>query len=120
MARVLNIPYQKALSLFRNGKRKQILRGFYCREIVTALKKAGIKSEWRYITKDIYRRINRDKTIVFIKRSDKYPQGHYLCRIENKWMDPWINMPDITPAKSGFRKHLPGKPIYAIFIKTNT
>jgi hypothetical protein len=36
-------------------------------------------------------------------------------------MDPWINfssrMPDLTRAKSGFRKRLPGEAIYVIYPK---
>lgn len=117
VAKILNIPYSKALKLFNNGKVKHIYAGFYCKEIVLVLKKVGIESEWKYITKKLYKRINEQNTIVFIKRSAKYPQGHYLCRVGNKWMDPWINMPNIIPAKSGFLNKLPDKPIYAVFVK---
>ena len=57
--------------------------------------------------------------IVYVKKSKKYPAGHYLCRlgyIGYKWMDPWINFPD-RDIQAGFRRRLPGKPVYVIFPK---
>jgi len=65
-----------------------------------------------------------DGVIVFIKRSVRYPAGHYLARMNGQWMDPWINFPNdqniknIKNATSGFRKKLPGKPIYALFSRS--
>ncbi len=117
VAQILGISYRRAVALFKNGEIKQIYQGFYCREIVTVLKKRGIDAEFRYVNKKIIKKIYRDKTIVYIKRSVKYPQGHYLCRSNNMWMDPWINMPKMNPSKSGFRKKLPGKPVYMILLE---
>ena len=54
--------------------------------------------------------------IVYVKKSKKYPAGHYLCRLGHKWMDPWINFPD-RDIQAGFRRRLPGKPVYVIFPK---
>lgn len=117
VAQILGISYRDAVALFKNGEIKEIYQGFYCREIVKALKKNGVNSEFKYINKQNVKRIYKNKSIVYIKRSLKYPQGHFLCRFKGVWMDPWINMPQINPAKSGFRRRLPGKPIYAILEK---
>jgi len=115
VAQLLNITYDRAISLFKGGRIKEIYLGFYCKEIVTVLRKKGINCNFRYISKENANKIYKNGTIVFIKRTKKYPQGHYLIRSNNSWMDPWINMPRMNPAKSGFRKKLPGKPVYAIF-----
>lgn len=113
LASVLAVTYQEALSLFTAGKKKAKTFGFYCREIAAALKKEGLEYEYKYIKPKIKRKIYRDGTIVFVKRSKKYPAGHYLSRIDGKWMDPWINFPEEN-RKAGFRKRLPEKPIYGI------
>jgi len=76
--------------------------------------------EYKYIKGKIRKKIYQDNTIVFIKRSKKYPYGHYLSRYKSSWMDPWINSKNdrkIKKIKAGFRKRLPGKAIYAIFLK---
>jgi hypothetical protein len=81
------------------------------------LNELGLKYEYKYVNQKINKRLYKDGTIVFIKRCKRYPFGHYLIRHNNKWMDPWINLPfdkDISNAKSGFRKRLPATPIYAI------
>jgi|SRR3989344_1619346 len=114
VAQILGIPYMKAVRLFKGGMVKEIYRGFYCREIVAVLKKRGIGSEFKYVNKKIVKKIYKNRTIIYIKRSKKYPQGHFLCRSNGMWMDPWINMPKMNPAKSGFRRKLPGKPMYVV------
>ena len=114
---VLGLSYSKTLNLFENGKYKANKSGFYCKEIVNVL---GCEEfSYKYVKDRIKNKIYKDYSIVFIKRSKKYPAGHYLCRYKNKWMDPWINFlkdQNIKNAKSGFRKRLPGKPIYVIFL----
>ncbi len=114
-ASVLSLNYEKAKNLFSNFKRANNM-GFLCKDIVAVLKKKSLAYEYKYIKSKIRRQIYKPGTIVFIARSKKYFAGHYLTRVSKmKWMDPWINFPsDITRAKSGFRKKLPGKPIYAI------
>jgi hypothetical protein len=102
------------------GKLKAKNSGFYCREIVSYFKKLGYLAEYHYLKPKWRKKIYRDNVIVFIKRSKKYPFGHYLVRYKNLWMDPWINWDEdknIKNAKAGFRKKLPGKPIYGIFVK---
>lgn len=63
--------------------------------------------------------INKEGSIVLIRRSAHYPTGHYLIHHNNLWMDPWINMHgcgyDISKAESGYRKELPGEVMYVVF-----
>jgi len=102
------------------GREKAKNRGFYCRELVAILDRSGYFYQYRYLKPRLRKIIYRDDVIVFIKRSKKYPFGHYLVRYQNLWMDPWINFPkekDVKKAKAGFRKRLPGKAIYALFRK---
>lgn len=117
VAFVLGLDYSTALKLFTYGTHKANTRGFYCKEIVDVLNRSNRNYTHRYIKDRIKRRIYKDYTIVFIGRSPKYPVGHYLCRYQNTWMDPWINFPvnqNIQEAKAGFRKRLPARPLYAI------
>ncbi len=116
VAFVSNTTYKDALKLFRDGRRKAQEEGFLLKEIVVALGKAGLNYEYKYIKNRIRKSIYKPNTIVFIKRSKKYPYGHYISRsIDNKWMDSWINFPNL-PVQSGFRNKLPDKPIYAMFV----
>ncbi len=120
LAFVANKTYKEVLKDL--GKEQAKTKGFCCREMVDYLKKVDSQADYHYLKPRWKKRIYQDKTIVFIKRSKKYPYGHYLVRYHNLWMDPWINFlkdKDIKNAKAGFRKRLPNKPIYAIFIKTN-
>ena len=64
----------------------------------------------------------KENTIVFIKRSKKYPSGHFLVKTRHGWMDPWINfntkdskIDDVKKAKSGFRKNIPDRIIYVVY-----
>ena len=111
VASLLEISYKKALQLFKN-KKGASTRGYYCPEICSALKKAGKNYKWQKVTKS--NRI-RTGTIVFIKRSNIYPEGHFLLKTPKGWMNPWINYPNINPAKGGINKKLPGKAEYVIF-----
>ena len=92
-------------------------KGLTCRKLVEILKSNGLDYCYKYIktkTKKIY----DEGSIVFIRRYKRYPVGHYLIRTNNIWMDPWINFKNqknVKKAKSGFRKKLPGEPIYVIF-----
>jgi hypothetical protein len=118
VATLLGLSYQQTIRLFSRGRIQAKQKGFTCRELVKALNNCGKNYYYRYISSKIKPKIYQDKTIVFIKRSTLYPNGHYFCRINSLWMDPWINFREsksITEARAGFRKRLPGKPIYAIF-----
>ena len=90
-------------------------RGYYCKELVDALAKFGMKYDYKKVTEKTKLLLLRKGTIVFIARSNNYPEGHYLLRTENRWMNPWINYPTISPAKAGFEKKLPGKAQWVLF-----
>lgn len=113
VAFILGIKYANAKRLFADGEKAKD-KGFYCREIVSALKRKGLQYNFKYIKSYLKNKIYQPFTIVYIAKSKNYPIGHYLCRTPDKrWMDPSINLPKLQ-AKSGFRKRLPGRPIYAI------
>jgi len=109
VANILEVTYREALSLFSNGRRKATTEGFLCKDLVNVLG----DYEYRYIKPKLRNKIYQNKSIVFIARCKKYPGGHFLYRMNGIWADPWINFPDENK-KVGFRKRLPGKPIYLI------
>lgn len=110
----LNISYANSLLLFGRGKKKIRNKGFLCREVVKALEKRGLNYKYNYIKDKIRKKIYQPGIIVFLRRSKRYPAGHYLCRTSGKWMDPWANFPD-SKIEAGFRKKLPEKAIYLIY-----
>jgi hypothetical protein len=114
VAQILAVTYNQALRFFRNGESAAVLRGFYCKDIVKALKLAGRNYRFFYVNQKRRGRIYKNGTVVLIARSRRYPQGHYLARVKNRWMDSWINWPDVTCGRAGFRRRLPGRPIYGI------
>ena len=110
-----HITYPKALSLF-NKPELAWTRGIYCKEMVTALAKAGLKYKYAKFSANKHKAyLEKVGTIVFTKPSSQYPSGHYFTRKKNGWMNPWINFPIITPAKSGTEKKLNEKISYVIF-----
>lgn len=117
VASLLGTNYKNALSLFRDGKNRHFTSGFYNSDILEVLGKKNMKGVAKHITKTSPGDIYKEGTIVFMKRGGKYPIGHYLLRKDNQWMDPWINFPNINPAKAGFRKRLPAEVQYVIATK---
>jgi len=111
---VLGITYGKALKLFDSkGAGKS---GYYCREIVEALGRAGKKYSFAYVKPGKRMLLKRPMCIVFVKKSGKYPLGHYLARAGcGLWMNPWVNFPKIKGVKAGFQKSLPGKAQYVVY-----
>lgn len=102
------------------GEDKANNKGFVGKELVRTLSDFECPYFFKYLKPKLKRKIYQNGVIVFIKRSDKYPSGHYLVYFNSQWMDSWLNFTkdrDIKKAKSGFRKRLPGKPIYALFPK---
>ena len=94
------------------------INGYLCKEIAAVLNNNGKNYSYKYLTRKLKGKIYKIGTIVFIKRSKNYPAVHYLVRANNCWMDPWINFKNdknISNAKSGFRKRLPGRAIYGLF-----
>jgi hypothetical protein len=120
VAFVLEITYEQSLAQFKNGKtRVQEKSNFYCPEIARILNSAGLDYSWRKINENNIDLINGNFSIVFVKRFPEDPYGHFLCRYGDQWMDSWINLDkcqDYRKAISGFRKDLPGKPLYVIFL----
>jgi len=103
------------------GRDKAETAGFYCRELCRILEKFGCHCEHYYLKPKWRKEIYQNGVIVFIKRSKRYPVGHYLVRYKSFWMDPWINFlkdKDVENAQAGFRRRLPGKPIYGIYLKS--
>jgi hypothetical protein len=111
----LGIPYKQAA--MQLGNKQANSTRFWVKDFVTALNNAGKSYQLKYVKPHLRKQIYQEATIVLIRRSKHYPRGHYLIRHDNQWMDPWINLPfnkDIARAKSGFRKRLPGSPMYAL------
>lgn len=111
----LGISYKKAAKQL--GEQQAQSNRFWVKDLREALNKSGLS----YISRHCKPRQDNleysEGTIVLIRRSKIYPTGHYLIRHNNQWMDPWVNSPsnnDIRMAKSGYRKELPGIPMYII------
>jgi hypothetical protein len=114
VAFVLSITYLEALELFEDGKRRvREEANFYCPEIVKILNGKGLNYSWKKLNEKDVEIINNNLSIVFLKASSKHPFGHFLARYKDRWMDPWINLPNAN-RKAGFRKRLPGTPTYII------
>lgn len=114
IAFILGDDYESAKKYFKDlGDANK--NGFLCRDLVLVLAKKGYKYDYHYLKRRI--KFN-EGTIVFVKRSKRYPEGHYLVKTKRGWMDPWINFNphsiELKKAKSGFRKKLPGKATYIV------
>jgi hypothetical protein len=115
VAFILNLSYKKTLKHFEQPDHAWG-RGFYCKEIVESLKKAGRLYSYSLIDSTIKSKLNVPGTIAYIGKTRQYPLGHYLVKTDHgDWMNPWINSPAIAPAKAGFQKRLPGKIQYIVF-----
>lgn len=111
---VCGMSFREAVTFL--GKEYSVKHGWKPSHLVTALNRYGFNYKNHYVRK-------KDSvvyplgSVVLIERSPGYPVGHYLVLSTEGWMDPWINLPytkEIHQAKSGFRKQLPGKPMYAL------
>ncbi|HLD58016.1 MAG TPA: hypothetical protein VI977_00025 [archaeon] len=117
VAFIIGTTYKKALKLFEHPEDRN-LKGYYCRDIVKALDRAGKKYSYAYLKKNKKQVLKTPLYIVYLKKSKEYPSGHYLVRAKNRlWMNPWINFPKIRQAKSGFQTKLPGKPQWIIYLQ---
>src|SRR3990167_8221270 len=114
LAFVLQTPYTKALKLLKT--KQKIYKGSSCRELLSILQENSLAYNYKYLSKKKSWNIGEPLVVVYIKKSKKYPAGHFLVRYRDKWMDPWINFrfgAKEAKAKSGFRKSLPGEPNFA-------
>ncbi len=109
-----DISYQEAAKFL--GKPQAKSNRFIVKDFVRELNRYGKSYKGLHIKLD--QKIDyKEGMIILIRRSKRYPVGHYLIRHNNYWMDPWINMhqdKNFAHARSGFRKRLPGKPMYAL------
>lgn len=111
----LDMTYQQAARQL--GETQANSTRFRVKDFTVALNNSGKHYIAKYMKPPMMRKIYEEGTIVLIRRSNQYPTGHYLIHHKGHWMDPWINLTtdnDINHAKSGFRKRLPGKPMYAL------
>lgn len=111
----VKLSYKEAAE--RLGAAQACSERFWVKDLREALNEAGFTYVSRHVKPQIRKQIYKEGAIVLIRRSKLYPTGHYLIRHEGYWMDPWINLPynkDINWAKSGFRKRLPGAPMYVL------
>jgi len=109
------ISYAQALSLFKQ-KHNAWGRGFYCSEIVEALSKA--QHQYKFSAYNSARHLKLAKqvgTIVFVGPSTQYPSGHFLLRVDEGWMNPWSNFPQMCPVRSDVVSKLPGKITYLVY-----
>lgn len=108
VAFILKTSYDDAKRAFKHPEYAW-QRGYYCREICEALRSRGKEYTCSRYSPEKRRLLYRPYIIVFIAKSKKHPFGHFLVRTKNGWMNPWINIPSMVPAKSGFQKRLPGR-----------
>lgn len=110
VAFVAGITYSQAVQ--KLGKEKAKTIGFHLKELADVLSVYNFTYKCRHANSTSRSEQLSDGTIVFIRRSRRYPYGHYLVRHEDKWMDPWINLiidSNLARAKSGYRYRLPGQ-----------
>lgn len=111
VAYILDISYGKAVDLFTQ-KQKRETRGFTSKDITEAIKVFGTNYKSVYVGREKKSEIENN-SIVYVPKCDYFPYGHYLVKIQNGYMDPFINLHesnfDYTKAKAGLRKTLPNK-----------
>jgi hypothetical protein len=114
VASVLGVSYASALKLFDKPE-SAWGGGYYCHEIVTALARGGLSYSYRKVESRLDPALKVGGAIVFTAPSKLYPGGHYLVRLARGWMNPWVNCPEIAPAKSARVSRLPADPTYVVF-----
>jgi hypothetical protein len=111
----LGISYSEALSRFRDPQNAW-KRGYYCGEVVEALKQGGLLYQFsEYTGNQLSAFLEREGTFVFLEPNVEYPSGHYLIRTAAGWMNPWTNFPQMIPVQSAIVESLPGRVAWVIF-----
>ena len=116
VAFVAQKPYSAITALL--GQENAKTKGYYCRELVDVLAGFGLAYTYHYLKLHKADLAYLEGSIVFLKRSKKYPSGHYIVRYRGKWMDSWINFvsnKNIVRARSGYRQRIPGIPQYVLY-----
>ena len=115
VAFICGVSYATAKRRYFRGLGDADRRGHLCREMAETLARAGRNYSYAYLKRRMRYPLG---TIVFIRRSKRYPAGHYLARSAQGWMDPWLNFDSaacaIGKARPGFRQRLPSRAIYAL------
>jgi len=110
-----NKTYKQAVNVLGEHKARSV--GFQLKELVIALSHYGLNYHFKHVKPKMKQSIYQNGVIVFIKRSARYPYGHYLIRHNGLWADPWINLAldkNLANAKSGYRQRLPGEAQWAV------
>lgn len=114
---ILDQSYSSVTTLL--GRKNARKKGYGCQKLCNALSTRTRKYRYKKFNPELNELLDQDGVIVFIKRSESYPYGHYLCRRYGLWMDPWLNLcssNNLSEAYSGFRRTLPGTPEFVIFV----
>jgi len=114
VAVAVNDSYQNAKELFTHPENATTI-GYGCQEIIHALRNSGLDYSFRKVEDKTRGLIKKIGAIVLIS-GPGYPYKHYLINTESGWMDSWTNLPKL-PAKSDFRKELPGEPEWVLYPK---
>ncbi len=120
LANLLDIEYDIVKKDFEK-KFYKINRGVNIADMVRYLETRGLKYKSKFFNRrnfdkdeaNKYSRLNN--SITLIVKSEKYPAGHYLLRVEDGWVDPWYNLPSIDNVYAGVRKKLPNDPWYVLY-----
>ena len=111
VAYILCISYKEAVDLFIETYKRETL-GFTSKDITKAIKMFGITYKSVYVGREKKLKIENN-SIIYVPKCDYFPYGHYLVKIQNGYMDPFINLHesnfDHTKASAGLRKTLPNK-----------
>jgi len=110
-----NKTYKQAVNVLGEHKARSV--GFQIKELVIALSHYGLNYHFKPVKPKMKQSIYQNGVIIFIKKSARYPYGHYLIRHNGLWADPWINLAldkNLANAKSGYRQRLPGEAQWAV------
>jgi len=77
VAFIVGKSYKTTKNNLLKNRQKALKQGYLCKELVEALKRAGLTYTYHYLKHTLK---YKDSTIVFIKRSKRYPRGHYLVK----------------------------------------
>ena len=109
------LTYREAHAHFAQ-QRHAWTRGYYCSEIIDALSKMGLHYIYSHFNKNEHRQLLRQPgTIIFIRPSSKFPNGHFLIKAVQGWMNPWANFPLMLNLKAEFEDKIPGGIDYIIW-----
>ena len=115
IAWITNKSYKRAKKEYFKDANSAHIFGYLCRDLVAALAKLKKQYSYKYLKGKI--KVSW-RLYLLPKKIQAISHWHYLVKTSEGCMDPWINFgyrnADLNMANSGFRKRLPGKPIYVI------